>query len=295
VIPKEFDYVAPGTLEEALAALRDGGEDAKVLAGGHSLIPLMKLRLAAPSRLVDLRNVSALDGLKRGPDSQVVIGAMVTHSKLQSLNPLEGFPLLGECAASIGDAQVRARGTIGGSLAHADPAADLPAAVLALDATLIAARPGDGGGSSDREIPAREFFVDLLTTALEPGEILTGVRVPMLSGRTGSAYVKIRNKASHYALVGAAVVLQMGEDGICSNAAIAITGAAATPFRLERAENALRGTRLEPGDINNAAGMVGEVDVNWMSDLFGSEEYRKHLAGVVTSRAIEEARGRIRN
>jgi aerobic carbon-monoxide dehydrogenase medium subunit len=292
VIPKEFDYVAPSSVQEALAALRDGGEDAKVLAGGHSLIPLMKLRLAAPSRLVDLRNIADLHGLRGGPDAQVVIGSMVTYYELQALEQLKGFPVLGECAASIGDAQVRARGTIGGSLAHADPASDLPAAALALDAVLIAAHLN--GGVTEREIPARDFFVDLLTTSLQPGEIITGVRLPVVQGRAGGAYVKIRNKASHYALAGAAVMLQVGDDGTCNNASIALTGVASRPFRLERAESALRGSKLEDSAIRDAANAANGADVQWMSDLFGSEEYRKHLAGVVATRAIETARGRLR-
>ena len=292
MIPKEFDYVAPSSVQEALTALRDGGEDAKVLAGGHSLIPLMKLRLAAPSRLVDLRNIADLHGLRRAPDSHVVIGSMVTYYELQTLEPLRGFPILGECAASIGDAQVRARGTIGGSLAHADPAADMPAAALALDAVLIVAHLN--GGFTEREIPARDFFVDLLTTSLQPGEIITGVRLPVVQGRAGGAYVKIRHKASHYALAGAAVMLQMGDDGTCNNASIALTGVASKPFRLERAESVLRGSKLEDSAIREAANAVNRADVQWMSDLFGSEEYRKHLAGVIATRAIETARGRLR-
>lgn len=290
MIPKEFDYVAPGTLEEALKALHDGGEDAKVLAGGHSLIPMMKLRLAQPSLLVDLARVGDLHRIG-GMGGNLDLGSMVTYYNLQTTSDVSsGWPLLAECAGSIGDAQVRARGTIGGSLAHADPAADMPAAVLALDAVLTAAHMN--GGVTTREIPAKEFFVELLTSALEPGEILTGIRIPAPPAKSGSAYVKVRNKASHYALVGAAVVLGIDNDGTCSHAAVAMTGAAATPFRLANVENALRGTKLADSDLGNAAGMVGGADVEWMSDLFGSEDYRKHLAGVVTRRAIETARGR---
>ena len=199
--------------------------------------------------------------------------------------------MLAECAASIGDEQVRARGTIGGSLAHADPAADLPAAILALDAVFSVSHVN--GGVSSRDIPAADFFADLMTTALEPGEILTSIRMPSVSGRPGSAYVKIRNKASHYALVGAAVMLQLDGDGTCSKASIAITGAASKAFRLTEVENALQGTRLEANDISNAVGKVSAHDVEWMSDLFGSEEYRQHLTGVVASRAIDMARSRI--
>jgi carbon-monoxide dehydrogenase medium subunit len=291
MIPKEFDYVAPSTLDEALTALRNGGENAKLLAGGHSLIPLMKLRLAEPSLLVDLRKVQGLQDFN-DQNGQIQIGAMVTHQNLKSATWLqESCPLIPECASTIGDEQVRARGTIGGSLAHADPAADLTAAILALNGTIVASKMG-GNSISQREIPAGDFFVDLLATALEPGEILTAIRIPRSQGRTGTAYVKVRNKASHYALVGAAVVLTLGDDGTCNNASIALTGAASKPFRLDKVEGALKGSKLSDDDIRNAVGKVGDADVDWMSDLFGSEEYRKHVAGVVTSRAIVAAKSR---
>jgi aerobic carbon-monoxide dehydrogenase medium subunit len=285
VIPKEFEYVAPGTLDEALAALRDGGDDAKLLAGGHSLIPMMKLRLAAPTTLVDLRNINELRRLD-GVNGSMEIGAMVTYHTLTTDDAVtSGCPLLAECAMSIGDAQVRARGTIGGALAHADPAADLPAAALALDATILTT-----GG----EISAADFFTDLFTTALAPGQVLTGVRVPRKQGqgRMGSAYVKIRNKASHYALVGGAAVVTLDADGTCTAIALGITGAAAKAFRLSSVEEALRGTRLEANDVQGALEKVRETDVDWMDDLFGSADYRKHLTGIVAARAIETARSR---
>jgi len=286
VIPKEFDYVAPGSLAEALDALQRGGDDAKVLAGGHSLIPMLKLRLAQPSLLVDLRKIGELQRIG-GNGSGLELGPMVTYYNLQTTHDVSSsYPLLAEVADSIGDAQVRARGTIGGSLAHADPAADMPAAALALNAMLTVAK----AGGSTREIAANDFFVDLMTSALEPGEILTKITIPKPSGRMGSAYVKIRNKASHYALVGAAVVLGLDGDGTCNSASVAITGAASKAFHVEAAENALRGTKLADGDIDNAVGQVGGQDVEWMSDLFGSEDYRKHLTGVVVRRAIQAAK-----
>ena len=295
MIPKEFDYVAPSSVAEALQALKDGGEDAKILAGGHSLIPLMKLRLAAPTRLVDLRNIADLRGSTFTRNNSQLIGAMTTYAELAQENNL-----LAECAASVGDTQVRARGTIGGSLAHADPAADLPAAILALDGVLRAAHlNGDGSTVATRDITAADFFVDLLTTALQPGEILTTVFIPDrrfgtdASARTGTAYVKVRNKASHYALVGAAVVLGLGDDGVCNHAAIAITGAAAKPFRLTSVENALKGTRAEESDLANALGTLHDLDVNWMADLHGSADYRRHLTDVVAARALQMARSRI--
>ncbi len=295
MIPKEFDYVAPSSVAEALQALKDGGDDAKILAGGHSLIPLMKLRLAAPSRLVDLRNITDLRGNTTTRNNSQLIGAMTTYQELT-----QGTGLLAECAASIGDTQVRARGTIGGSLAHADPAADLPAAVLALEATLRASRlDGDGSTVTEREIAAADFFVDLLTTSLEPGEILTSVFVPDHrfsnggGGSSGSAYVKVRNKASHYALVGVAAVLGLGADGVCNHAAIAVTGAGATPFRLTSVEDALKGTRAEESDITSALGTLSDLDVNWMADLHGSADYRRHLTNVVAGRALQMARSRM--
>jgi carbon-monoxide dehydrogenase medium subunit len=291
MIPKEFEYTAPTDLAGALAALRDGGEDAKILAGGHSLIPTMKLRLAAPSLLVDLGRIEDLrELLPSDRVGRMHVGAMVTHRQLA-----EGDGLLAECARSIGDRQVRARGTLGGSIAHADPAADLPAAILALDATLIASRldgGNGGGGVATREIAAADFFTDLFATALAPGEILTSIRFPVPERRTGGAYIKIRNKASHYALVGAAAVVTLGDDGTCSALAVGVTGAASMPFRATALEEKLRGSRLEDGDIQSALGTLDDLDVDWMSDMHGSEAYRRHLTGVVAARAIAAARGR---
>ncbi len=283
MIPKEFDYVAPGTLDEALSALRDGGDDAKLLAGGHSLIPTMKLRLAAPTLLVDLGRISQLKEI-RASNGSLEIGSMATHYQVHTNGDIaDGCSLLAEMARSIGDAQVRARGTLGGSIAHADPAADATAAVLALGATIV---------TNSREIAAGDFFIDLFTTALEPGEIITSIRVPRSTGNAGSAYVKVRNKASHYALVGVAAVVSLDGDGTCSDIALGITGAAARPFRLTDAENALKGTRLADNDLKGAVGTIGAMDVDWMSDLFGSADYRKHLAEVVATRAVETAKGR---
>jgi carbon-monoxide dehydrogenase medium subunit len=210
MIPKEFAYAAPASLDEALGLLGQHGDEAKILAGGHSLIPLMKLRLAEPGLLVDLRRLSDLRGIDRAGDGGASIGALTTHAELAREAGKGGaLGLLGECAAQIGDAQVRNRGTIGGSLAHGDPAADLPAVILALDAELEAA----GAGGKTRRIAAADFFTGLLSTALEPGEILTRIHLPGLKGRTGAAYVKLRNKASHYALVGVAAVVTLGDDG----------------------------------------------------------------------------------
>jgi carbon-monoxide dehydrogenase medium subunit len=285
MIPKEFEYAAPDTLDEALALLTARPDEAKVLAGGHSLIPLMKLRLAEPALLVDLGRIGPLRGISNG-GNELTIRAMTTHQQLTEAAELTGAAgLIADCARQIGDPQVRNRGTFGGSLAHADPAADLPAAVLALDAELEAAAQG----GATRRIKAADFFTDLLTTALQPGEILTQVHVPQQQGHVGTAYVKLRNKASHYALVGVAAVVTLGDDGRVSRAALAVTGAAATPFRVPAAEDALRNGQPGNGAIDHAADLLAAHDVEWNADLHGSAEYRKHMASVLAKRAIRLA------
>jgi carbon-monoxide dehydrogenase medium subunit len=244
----------------------------------------MKLRISSPTTLVDLRRISDLQRIN-AQNGSLEIGSMVTYRTLINDSSVSlGCSLLAECASAIGDNQVRARGTIGGSLAHADPAADLPAAILALDATLLTT-----GG----DIAAGDFFTDLFTTALASGQLLTGVRVPASNGKTASAYIKVRNKASHYALVGAAAVVTMADDGTCSNIAVALTGAASKAFRLTDAEGKLKGTRLEDGDLSGAFEGVSSLDVDWMDDLFGSADYRKHLAAVVAQRAVQTAKSRL--
>jgi carbon-monoxide dehydrogenase medium subunit len=198
--------------------------------------------------------------------------------------------LVAECAAQVGDAQVRTRGTIGGSLAHADPAADLPAVVLALDASLEASGPG----GATRSIPAAEFFTAMLTTALAPGEILTRIWVPATAAGSGTAYVKLRNKASHYALVGVAAVVSLGADGKIAKATLGVTGATATPFRATAAEGALVGGDPGNGAIDHAAGLLAGQEGDWMDDLHGSADYRRHMAEVLARRAIRLAVQRAR-
>ncbi len=294
MIPQEFDYAAPTTLGEALSLLAEHGDDAKVLAGGHSLIPLMKLRLAAPGMLVDVGRIGALKGVQEGAAGDLTLGATTTHSEIVRGSPLgRAFGLLRECAAQIGDTQVRNRGTIGGSLAHADPAADLPAAILALDATMEAMHANGEGGAS-RTIAAGDFFTDLLTSALEPAEILTGIQVPSLPERTGTAYVKIRNKASHYALVGVAAIVTLDDAGQIAQAALGVTGAAAVPFRATAAEAMLAGASAANGAIAAAAAAAATGDREWLEDLSGSADYRRHLTEVVARRALRLAIQRAR-
>jgi carbon-monoxide dehydrogenase medium subunit len=277
-------------LDEALALLAAHGEDAKVLAGGHSLIPLMKLRLAEPKLLVDLGRIAALRGSGSGDGGATSIGAMTTHHQLAQSEAGGGAGLLAECAAQIGDTQVRNRGTLGGSLAHGDPAADLPAVIIALNAEMEA----HGSNGASRRIKAADFFTGLLSTALEPGEILTQIWLPALPAHTGTAYVKLRNKASHYALVGVAAVVTHGDDGKIASAVLGVTGATATPFRAADAEAALGGGDPNNGAIDHAAGLLTGYDGDWMEDLHGSTNYRKHMAEVVARRAIRLAAQRAR-
>lgn len=283
MIPAPFDYIAPATLNEAVGLLTEHQDDAKILAGGHSLIPAMKLRLAQPALLIDIGRIKDLAYINED-GGQIRIGAMTTHYQLESSARLKEIcPLLPECAASIGDVQVRNKGTIGGSLAHADPAADWPAAILALDAEFIVV-----SAQGERTIKAQDFFVDMLTTALEPNEILREIRINQPPGRAGQAYVKVAQPASGFAVVGVAVNLTRGDDGRCRLASVGITGVAAKAYRASGVENALIGSTLDDQAIAAAAAHATEnVDAN--ADLYASAEYRRHLAQVHTRRAIQKA------
>ena len=283
MIPAPFDYVAPATLDEAVRVLAERGEDAKILAGGHSLIPAMKLRLAQPALLVDLGRIGGLSYIAERPGF-VHLGAMTTHHQIESSELLRRVcPLLPECAAAIGDVQVRNKGTIGGSLAHADPAADWPAAALALGAQLVAVSP-----RGERTVGADDFFVDMLTTALEPDEILREIRVPLAPPRTGHAYLKAAQPASGFAVVGVAVALTLGAGGACESARVGVTGVGSKAYRASGVEQALTGGPLDADSIARAAARAAEgVDAN--SDLYASADYRRHLAAVYTRRAIETA------
>ena len=287
MISAQFDYVRAQTLDEALTLLAEN-EDAKILAGGHSLIPAMKLRLAMPSLLIDIGGIKDLSYI-REVDNHIRIGAMTSHYQIESSELLKSLcPLLPECAAHIGDVQVRNKGTIGGSVAHSDPAGDWPAAVLALNAELVVARK-----NVERSIKADDFFVDLMTTALGPGEILRELRIDKPSGRTGQAYVKMHHPASGFAVVGVAANLMLDESGICQKASIGITGVSAKAYRAGVVEAALIGSFPDEQTVANAAAHATDgVDIN--GDLFASEDYRRHLAVVYTRRAIAAASERAR-
>ena len=277
MIPVSFDYVAPGSLDEALAALREGGEDAKVLAGGHSLLPLMKLRLAAPSLLVDLRKVPGLAGIER-ENGSFRIGAMTTHYAVAR----GGLGLASSAAGTIADPQVRYRGTIGGSLAHGDPASDMPAILLAADGSVTVR-----GESGEREVAAADLFQDYLTTAVGDGEILTSVRLPALDGY-GFGYQKFNRRKEDWAMVAVCALVKKGADGSCEDVRIGLTHMGSTPLRATAAEEALRGGALDAGTIAAAAGQAA-VGTDPPADLNASAEYKRHLATVLCRRALEQA------
>jgi carbon-monoxide dehydrogenase medium subunit len=259
------------------------GDEAKLLAGGHSLLPLMKLRLAAPRYVVDLGRLKGLNYI-RVEDGRIAIGALTTHAEIEH-SPLLAAkcPLLAETAAEIGDVQVRNCGTLGGSLAHADPAADYPAALLALDAEIVAASSADA-----RAIPAREFFVDMMTTQLRPGEIITQVRVPARESRSGAAYAKLHQPASGFAVVGVAARVTLGKGSKIDQAAVGVTGVGPKAFRAAAVERALTGKAASPKLIADAARHAAD-GVEPLSDLHASREYRREMATVFARRAIERA------
>jgi carbon-monoxide dehydrogenase medium subunit len=278
MIPPEFEYVAPDSLDAALEALRAGGEDAKLLAGGHSLIPLMKLRLAAPSLLVDLRRVPGLAGI-RADGAVVRVGAMTRHHDVATAPELG---LAAKVAATIADQQVRNRGTIGGTLAHGDPASDLPAVLVAMDGAVVARGPG-----GDRRIAAADLFQDYLTTALDHGEVITEVELPASNG-WGAGYAKFNRRVEDWAMVAVCAAVRKAPDGSCEDVRVGLTNMAGVPLRATAVEEALRGGALDAGSIAAAAGQAAE-GTDPPPDLNASSEYKRHLARVLCRRALEEA------
>lgn len=283
MISSAFAYHAPTSVAEAVDLLTEHGEDAKLLAGGHSLIPLMKLRLAEPGVLIDLGKIADMAYI-REDGGGLAIGAMTTYAALESSDAVRRrAPVLADAARQVADAQVRNMGTIGGSLAHADPAGDLPAVAIALNAELVTSSQG-----GHRSIGADDFFVDLLTTALEPTEILNEIRIPALAPRSGSAYAKFGNKASHYAIVGVAAVVTLAANGSCAAASIGVTGAGPNAARAADAEAALVGRALSDDAIGAAASAAGN-GIEFNEDVHASAEYRAHLTAVYAERAIRAA------
>ena len=278
-----FEYHAARSVDEAVALLTQHGEDARLIAGGHSLVPLLKLRFAQPAHLVDIRRIPNLAGI-REDGGTIVIGATTTHAQIERSELLQKrVPILPEAARQIGDPQVRNMGTIGGSVAHADPGADFPAVMLALDASFRAT-----GRLGARTIPARDFFVGLLTTALEPNEVLTEIRIPAGARQSGAAYEKRRHPASGYALIGVAAFIGLDGARAIHEARIAVTGGVGRAIRVEAAERALIGQAADDAVIERAAQRVG-TGIEPRADLQGSAEYKAHLALVYARRAIKRA------
>lgn len=271
--PRAFDYKRVSTVQEAIDALKDN-PDAKLLSGGHSLLPAMKLRLASPDLLVDIGRVAELRNI--AVNGSATIGAGVTYNDFLNNDAMKPYTALYDAVSSVGDVQVRNRGTIGGAAAHADPAADVPAALLVLGATFVAQGP-----NGQREISAGDFFVDILTTALEPDEVLTQIRLPAAAG--ASAYEKFAHPASGYAVCGVAASIN-GND-----VKVALTGATYRATRLTGVEDALKSGAIDAAAIEQAVKNVGDQD--WAGDHFASSEYRAHLAQVYAKRALMRAAG----
>jgi aerobic carbon-monoxide dehydrogenase medium subunit len=278
MIPLEFEYQAATTLEEAIGLLAGGDEDVKVLAGGHSLIPLMKLRLAAPSLLVDIRKVPNLKGIDRS-NGDVKIGAMTTHAEVAGA----GLGLTSTVAGTIADPQVRHRGTIGGSIAHGDPASDLPAVLLAAEGSVDVQGP-----NGTRTIAAADLFEDYLTTSMSDDEILTAVTIPAMDGY-GHAYEKFNRRAEDWAMVAVSAWVS-SEGGTVSDVRVGLTNMGSTPLRATAVEEALRGGSLSADAIAKAADLAAE-GTEPPGDLNASPEYKRHLARVLTRRALTKAAG----
>jgi aerobic carbon-monoxide dehydrogenase medium subunit len=279
MIPAEFDYAVAGSLEEAIKLLTDGGEDAKLLAGGHSLIPLMKLRLAAPTLLVDLRKVPGLHGINR-EDGTWRIGAMTPHAELEQSPDLG---LASTVAGTIADPQVRNRGTIGGSLAHGDPASDLPGVLLAAEGSVTVQGP-DG----QRTIEAGELFQNYMETAIGPTEVLTEVRIPAFEG-WGHGYQKFNRRSEDWAMVAVSALIKQTGD-VCEDVRIALTNMGSVPLRAKAVEDALRGQSITADSIAKASEQAAQ-GTDPPADLNASADYKRHLAQVLCRRALTQAAG----
>jgi len=282
--PAPFEYFDPATVEEAVALLREHGEDAKILAGGQSLMPLLNMRMARPEALIDLSRVEGLEYIRES-EGALAIGAMTSKRTVERSDLVKRCqPLLHAATRLVAHPQIRNRGTVGGSMAQADPAAEYPAVALVLDAELRAVGP-----SGERVIEARDFFVSYLTTALDPAEVLTEVRFPMLGSGTGWAFQEVSRRHGDFAMAGAAVTLSVGTGGRCTEARIVLFGVGPTPVRAQGAEEMIVGEALEQPALE-AAGRKASDDLGEpLSDVHASAEFRRHLAEVLTRRALSEA------
>ena len=290
MIPGSFDYHAPATLDEAIKLLGELGEDAKILAGGHSLIPMMKLRLAEPTNLIDINGLSDLNYIKE-ENGYLCIGAMTREVELEKSDLIaEKYPILKDTSEVIADPLVRNMATVGGNIAHGDPANDHPATMVALGADVVINGPGGILGGRERTIAIDEFFKGPLMTALEQNEILTELRIPINGGKSGAAYKKLERKVGDYAIAGAAAALQFDGDN-CSSTGIALTNVGPTPIRAIEAQNALIGTSVSSDDIDKAAGLAAAASEP-VGDHRGSEEYKRAVVKTLTARAIQTAKDR---
>ena len=285
--PKKFDYYSPSSLNEAMQLL-EGNEDAKVLAGGQSLLALMKLRLASPAALVDITKLQDLSYVKEEKD-YLSIGALTIHDAIEHNDAIKNkFPLLIDAVSKIGDQQIRNRGTIGGSSCHADPAADFPTALTALDARFVIQSK-----SGQKVVPATEFFVDLFTTAVGHDEILTEIRIPYLASKSGSGYIKHSRREGDFAIVGTGAIVTLGDGNVCKDVRIALGAVGPTPLRAKDTEAYLKGKTLDAKTITEAAELAVNV-ADPPSDIHGSREYRLAMIKVFTRRTLILALGRVK-
>lgn len=283
MIPAPFEYAAPTTLEEALGLLEKHGDEAKILAGGHSLIPMMKLRFASPEFLVDINNIPGLAFIKE-EDGYLKIGALTREADLDHSEVIrENYPIFTDASKLIADPQVRNLGTVGGNIAHGDAANDHPAVLLALRADIIISN-----SQEHRKVPIDEFFYGFYMTAVQPNEILTEIQIPKPGPRTGNAYHKLERKVGDYATAGVAVQLTLNEEGVVTYAGIGLTNVNAVPLRAARSEEALLGKPLSPETID-MAGQFASEDCNPSKDLRGDEEYKRAMVKVLTKRMINKA------
>jgi aerobic carbon-monoxide dehydrogenase medium subunit len=282
MIPGSFEYYAPRSLSDAVKFLSAHRDDVKILSGGQSLLPLMKMRLSKPSFIVDIGRIPGLDMITEDGDS-LIIGGLVTHAQIESSELLKKkCPLLPQTATTIADVQVRNCGTIGGSVAHADPAGDWPATIVTLDAEIKIVGP-----NGERRVKCNDFFLGLLMSVLEPDEIVTAIKVP-ITGNDKTAYLKAAPRSSGFAVVGVAVRLALDDNGICNRIAVGITGVGDKAYRAEWVEQMLTGKKLDPKSIQEAAAQSTR-NIEVIEDINGSSEYRKHLTEVYVVRAIEAA------
>ena len=285
--PAPFEWHAPGSVEAALALKARHGEEARFLAGGQSLVPAMNFRVAQPAVLIDLNRVPGLDGIAQGADGSLRIGAMARNAAVErDAGAARAHPILAEALHEVAHQQIRNRGTLGGNLSHADPASEMPAVMLALDAAFVLR-----GARGERVLPAASFFLGTLTTALGPDEMLAEIRLPASPPRTGTAFLEVARRQGDYAMMGVAALVTLDAGGVCTAARLACCSAGPTPMAAPRAAASLLGTRITEADIAEAASLL-RTEIDPMGSVQASPAYQRHLAGVVAARALRVARGR---